>query len=468
MYQTENNLAQNFKNRIENHFNIQKLKAKKELELIKKKKKEALELNPCKQYKTYLESYLQLSNIPLSNSVYFTAEELKYDIPSGEYHPTDLNSGQIQECETKIDRICKTTTTQKEANSNCTEYIASGADGVVYKCKDTTVLKVFYDTTSNSAQREIEFYNKLSGTYEEGDVKKHIIEIVELTNASSTNASSTNASSTNSSSTNSSSKNASSTNSSSTNSSSKKSSSIRMKKCQNCSLRNFLDTEYHSLTSINKKDISEKICESVQYLHNFLNYLHNDIKPENICIEFLKKEEITITRILLFDFGASCEKENTKASPYTLGYAHYNIMDGKSPTIHTDLWSVVCVIYEIFHYNRLFPVYSSTIGQHVMEMSKYNLVEIKIKFINDIILELTQQDTQQENQRDLFLHKFTKGGTGSLSLYSNYNRYTTSKEKYENYRKKSPRQKAAMKRIYKKYRDNYFVYVQKKSDKVRL
>ena len=39
MYQTENNLAQNFKNRIENHFNIQKLKAKKELELIKKKKK---------------------------------------------------------------------------------------------------------------------------------------------------------------------------------------------------------------------------------------------------------------------------------------------------------------------------------------------------------------------------------------------------------------------------------------------
>jgi NIMA (never in mitosis gene a)-related kinase len=96
-----------------------------------------------------------------------------------------------------------------------------------------------------------------------------------------------------------------------------------------------------------------QILSALQFCHQN-NLLHRDIKPENI---FLTNSGL----VKLFDFGiskmltANIQQAQTYAG--TSNYMSTEVIEGKSYSYPTDVWSLGCVIYELA---TLHPLFEST------------------------------------------------------------------------------------------------------------
>lgn len=122
-------------------------------------------------------------------------------------------------------------------------------------------------------------------------------------------------------------------------------------KMYNISLKEFIKS---SQLSIQKTlDITQQITTGLIYLKKN-NIIHRDIKPENIL--FRDRSQDTI---VLIDFGISILLNNNSIldinkKVQTIYYRAPEIMLGSVYDYNIDIWSLGCVVYEIFYRTPLF------------------------------------------------------------------------------------------------------------------
>ena len=98
------------------------------------------------------------------------------------------------------------------------------------------------------------------------------------------------------------------------------------------------------------KKIISQICMGLEEIHK-ANIIHRDLKPENIFIN--ENNDIKIG-----DFGISKKLGTNKNSTYTengkgtFGYMAPEIVQGGKITKKVDIYSLGCIIYELFHLSR--------------------------------------------------------------------------------------------------------------------
>ena len=126
--------------------------------------------------------------------------------------------------------------------------------------------------------------------------------------------------------------------------------------CQFGSLEDYLNKN-KKLTETQTKYIISQILKAVLYL-NSKNFVHTDIKPENVLIEkIMKKRDEELCDIKLLDFGSSSSLKNDPSNdipiknlPY---YVSPEIIDRKY-NAKCDIWSIGVIMYEMLFGVKLF------------------------------------------------------------------------------------------------------------------
>lgn len=97
------------------------------------------------------------------------------------------------------------------------------------------------------------------------------------------------------------------------------------------------------ITGLDKKQIITQLCLGLADIHNS-NFLHLDLKPENIFIS-------PTGTVWIADFGLSMPHLQVRAMPnsgvYTLGYIPPEVISGDAITEKADVWALGVVIAEI-------------------------------------------------------------------------------------------------------------------------
>ena len=99
-----------------------------------------------------------------------------------------------------------------------------------------------------------------------------------------------------------------------------------------------------------KLNIMYKIIDGLDYIHSF-NIIHADLKPENIMYDLPTK------KLKIIDFGASFYEKEKKFKVYIQSRYYrapeiiYHLEYNKS----IDIWSYICIFYELFYNYPLFP-----------------------------------------------------------------------------------------------------------------
>ena len=153
--------------------------------------------------------------------------------------------------------------------------------------------------------------------------------------------------------------------------------------CQFGSLDNYLNKN-KKLTENQTKYIISQLLKAIQYL-NSKNFVHTDIKPENILIEkIMKKRDEELCDIKLLDFGSSSSLINNptndipiKNLPY---YISPEIIDRKY-NAKCDIWSIGVIMYEMLfgkkpftgnNYNEVINNIKTKQINFEMERNNYN------------------------------------------------------------------------------------------------
>ena len=116
-------------------------------------------------------------------------------------------------------------------------------------------------------------------------------------------------------------------------------------------LRDFIDAHKNSGEYIKEKiiiDIIKQICLGLQAIHNG-NIIHRDLKPENILFDDINKIDF---KIKIGDFGISKKAPNTLTQIGTNFYIAPEIMQGKKYNNKVDIYSLGCIIYELFTFRQ--------------------------------------------------------------------------------------------------------------------
>ena len=114
---------------------------------------------------------------------------------------------------------------------------------------------------------------------------------------------------------------------------------------------------YGRLTDVNKKRIAYQILLGVGYLHS-RDIIHRDLKPQNILV--FSDKSIKIADFGLARTSGCLYATGFTSEVYTLWYRPLEILLGEkdhlsSYNIPADVWSVGCVLYELYTHQPLFP-----------------------------------------------------------------------------------------------------------------
>ncbi|XP_011076696.1 dual specificity tyrosine-phosphorylation-regulated kinase 2 isoform X1 [Sesamum indicum] len=96
--------------------------------------------------------------------------------------------------------------------------------------------------------------------------------------------------------------------------------------------------------------ITQQCLEAVLYLHD-LGIIHCDLKPENILIKSYRRCEIKV-----IDLGSSCfQTDNLSLYVQSRSYRAPEVMLGLPYDQKIDLWSIGCILAELYSGEVLFP-----------------------------------------------------------------------------------------------------------------
>ena len=123
-----------------------------------------------------------------------------------------------------------------------------------------------------------------------------------------------------------------------------------MEYCNGENLRSFIDKNMNNCTLIQENILSNiisQLCHGIKEIHD-KKIIHRDLKPENI---FINDNMV----IKIGDFGISKQFNSHKTHTLTtkkLGTEYYaapEIIDDGAYNEKSDIWSLGCIIYELFN-----------------------------------------------------------------------------------------------------------------------
>ena len=125
---------------------------------------------------------------------------------------------------------------------------------------------------------------------------------------------------------------------------------ILMELCNGKNLRSFIDKNMNDCTLIQENILSNiisQLCHGIKEIHD-KKIIHRDLKPDNI---FINNDMV----IKIGDFGISKQFNSYKTYTLTtkkLGTEYYaapEIIDDGAYNEKSDIWSLGCIIYELFN-----------------------------------------------------------------------------------------------------------------------
>jgi len=133
-----------------------------------------------------------------------------------------------------------------------------------------------------------------------------------------------------------------------------------------------------SLTHV--REFTRQLLDAVEYLHN-LKLIHTDIKPENILLEdssysiepYSSSTTIRIPKCLkikLIDFGSAAFEHQSHATLVsTRHYRAPEIILGLGWSFPCDMWSIGCIIVELYTGDALFQTHENLEHLALMEQT---------------------------------------------------------------------------------------------------
>ena len=107
------------------------------------------------------------------------------------------------------------------------------------------------------------------------------------------------------------------------------------------------EEEYFTVGRLQK--ITHQILKGLEYIHS-LKLIHCDLKPENIMIKSYSRSEVKI-----IDFGSSCYiHDHLSSYVQSRSYRAPEVIIGCQYDYRIDIWSVGCILAELFTGNVLF------------------------------------------------------------------------------------------------------------------
>ncbi|KAL4492880.1 hypothetical protein ABPG73_010429 [Tetrahymena malaccensis] len=146
--------------------------------------------------------------------------------------------------------------------------------------------------------------------------------------------------------------------------------------CDQGDLYQFQQKFYDQFDLESKLAFSIQIALGVQHLHN-LKIAHRDLKPENCFVKTLQYSEANSLHekfeIKIGDFGLSQINNQINSLKSKIGTPNYmapEIFKGEDYCEKVDIWSLACIIYEVFTNKQLF--YGLRINEIQMAAIKHN------------------------------------------------------------------------------------------------
>ena len=184
---------------------------------------------------------------------------------------------------------------------------------------------------------------------------------------------------------------------------------ILMELCDGENLRNFIDKHKNNNILIEEnilKNVISQMCTGITEIHN-KNIIHRDLKPENI---FMNKN----MDIKIGDFGIAKEfnsyksKEITKNKAGTDFYIAPEILQKGIYNEKSDLWSLGCIIYELF-----------TLNIYYTDRFMYEIKKVDSDIYNYKWQKLIDSLLQTDYKKRININQVNKYLTGELKISNN-------------------------------------------------
>ncbi|CAN0289182.1 unnamed protein product [Ectocarpus sp. 12 AP-2014] len=150
--------------------------------------------------------------------------------------------------------------------------------------------------------------------------------------------------------------------------------------CLGRSLYDFLKrNDYRGFPIGVLRSISRELLQAVEFLHS-IKLIHTDLKPENVLLKSWEDRSVTLEsgdvirvpvnpRIKVIDFGGATYEHDSHASVVnTRQYRAPEVILGLRWLYPSDLWSVGCIIAELFLGDLLFATHHNL--EHLALMEK--------------------------------------------------------------------------------------------------
>lgn len=103
-----------------------------------------------------------------------------------------------------------------------------------------------------------------------------------------------------------------------------------------------ISDEKNRMSETDAIDYIRQVCEALCHMHE-MNYVHLDLKPENIMFMTKKSDQLK-----LIDFGLAAKldpKETVKVTTGTAEFAAPEVVANEPVGFYTDMWSVGVLAY---------------------------------------------------------------------------------------------------------------------------